>query len=103
MNNGIIRVSESKLRNIIKESVYRILNEASGLISPEDAEAQGFAVSSKDQKYQEGEFFIPKNIGIGYKVFYLKNGKLYPPVIANDNAQETPIGVWLPASSPNIV
>ena len=50
MNNGIIRVSESKLRNIIKESVYRILNEASGLISPEDAEAQGFAVSSKDQK-----------------------------------------------------
>lgn len=52
----------------------------------------------------DNEFIEPKNIGKAYKVFFLgKDGKLYPPVIANDGAKDTPIGVWLPASSPNII
>ena len=41
----------------------------------------------------------PKNTGIGYKVFYLKDGKLYPPMVANPNGADTPIGVWLDADA----
>jgi hypothetical protein len=33
-----------------------------------------------------------------YKVFVVKNGGLYPPMVANPNAQPTPVGVWLDAS-----
>lgn len=40
----------------------------------------------------------PKNTGIGYKVFYRgKDGKLYPPMVANPQGKETPVGVWLDA------
>ena len=41
----------------------------------------------------------PKNTGIGYKVFVLKNGKLYPPMVANPNGADTPTGVWLDADA----
>lgn len=39
----------------------------------------------------------PKKKGIGYKVFVLKDGKLYPPMVANPNGAATPVGVWLDA------
>ena len=45
----------------------------------------------------------PKNTGIGYKVFVLKNGKLYPPMVANPNGEDTPVGVWLDADAAPIV
>lgn len=42
----------------------------------------------------------PKRTGIGYKVFYLgKDGKLYPPMVANPNGADTPVGVWLNADA----
>lgn len=41
----------------------------------------------------------PKNTGIGYKVFYLKDGKLYPPMVANPDGADTPVGVWLDADA----
>lgn len=94
-------ISENILQVLIQECVKRVLSE--GLISPDDAREMGFAVPEEDVRYKEGEFFEPKNIGTAYKVFYQKNGKLYPPVIANEDAKDTPIGVWLPASSPVIV
>lgn len=40
----------------------------------------------------------PKNTKIAYKVFVVKDGKLYPPMVANPDGQETPVGVWLNAS-----
>ena len=73
------------------------------LISQNDAEKFGFAIKIEDLEYKEGEFKIPGKIGIGYKIFYLKDGKLYPPVIPNKNCAETPIGVWIPCSSPEII
>jgi len=80
------------------------MNIKENLITQEEAEKLGFAVKLEDIKYQDGEFVEPKNIGIAYKVFYLgKDGKIYPPIIANDNAKETEIGKWLLASSSNIV
>lgn len=39
----------------------------------------------------------PKKTGKGYKVFYLKDGKLYPPMVANLGGVDTPVGVWLDA------
>lgn len=35
--------------------------------------------------------------GKAYKVFRVKNGKLYPPMVANAGGSDTPIGVWLDA------
>lgn len=83
-----------------------IINEAKKpqLISPSDAAEMGFGVDPRDMAYQDGEFVEPKNVGIAYKVFFLgKDGKLYPPVIANDDGQPTNVGEWLLATSPNII
>ena len=41
--------------------------------------------------------YAPKKTGKAYKVFKVKNGKLYPPMVANAGGQDTPIGVWLDA------
>lgn len=41
----------------------------------------------------------PKVTGIGYKVFVQKNGKLYPPMVANPGGADTPVGVWLDAAA----
>lgn len=72
------------------------------LISPEEAELGGFAVPKEHLVY--GDFIEPQNVGKAYKVFFLgKDGNLYPPVIPNDDAIATPIGTWLPCSSPNII
>lgn len=35
--------------------------------------------------------------GIAYKVFLVKDGKLYPPMVANPGGVDTPVGVWLDA------
>lgn len=40
----------------------------------------------------------PKKTKIAYKVFVAKDGKLYPPMVANPDGQATPVGVWLDAS-----
>lgn len=39
----------------------------------------------------------PKKTGVAYKVFFAKNGQLYPPMVANPNGEGTPVGVWLNA------
>lgn len=41
----------------------------------------------------------PKKKGIGYKVFVLKDSKLYPPMVANPDGAATPVGVWLDADA----
>lgn len=41
----------------------------------------------------------PKKKGIGYKIFVLKDGKLYPPMVANPDGAATPVGVWLDADA----
>lgn len=41
----------------------------------------------------------PKKKGVGYKVFVLKDSKLYPPMVANPNGAATPVGVWLDADA----
>ena len=41
--------------------------------------------------------YKPQKTGKAYKVFKVKNGKLYPPMVANPGGEDTPIGVWLEA------
>ena len=41
--------------------------------------------------------YEPKKKGTAYKVFKVKNGKLYPPMVANPGGADTPVGVWLTA------
>ncbi len=48
-------------------------------------------------RLREGE--PPTKTGIGYKVFVMKDGKLYPPMVANPNGEATPVGVWLDADA----
>ena len=59
-----------------------MITEKTNLITPDEAQRLGFAISKDDLAYGDNEFHEPKNYGIAYKVFYLgKDGKLYPPVI----------------------
>lgn len=54
-------------------------------------------------KYRIREDEPPTKTGIGYKVFVLKDGKLYPPMIANPGGEATPVGVWLDADAAPVV
>lgn len=49
--------------------------------------------------YRMREDAPPTKTGIGYKVFVLKNGQLYPPMVANPNGAATPVCVWLNADA----
>lgn len=60
--------------------------------TPEQAE-----MSDAETKYSIGEEDPPKKTGVAYKVFYAKDGKLYPPMVANPGGEGTPVGVWLNA------
>lgn len=44
---------------------------------------------------------IPSKTGTAYKCFYLKNGKLYPPMVSNPNGEATPVGSWIDANVGN--
>ena len=41
----------------------------------------------------------PARHGAAYKLFYLKDGLLYPPMVANPGGVCTPMGVWLKAAA----
>ncbi len=58
-----------------------------------------FSTENDDIRYSMRTKSAPKKTGTGYKVFVLKDGKLYPPMVANPNGEGTPIGMWLDADS----
>ena len=41
--------------------------------------------------------------GKAYKLFKVVNGKLYPPIVKNTGAKETPTNVWIKCGSPEFV
>ena len=53
--------------------------------------------SDANTKYSLRKKDPPKKTGIAYKVFYAKDGQLYPPMVANPGGEGTPVGVWLDA------
>ena len=68
-------------------------------ISQSQSDVNDFVDSStgEDVKWSIREEEPPKKTLKGYKVFVVKDGKLYPPMVANPGGADTPIGVWLNA------
>lgn len=63
-----------------------------------DEQIVRYSLGESDVRYSIRTKPAPKKTGIGYKVFYRgKDGKLYPPTVANPNGEDTPVGVWLDA------
>lgn len=58
---------------------------------------QAIIFSDRDTKYSIREKDPPKKTGVAYKVFFAKDGQLYPPMVANPGGAGTPVGVWLDA------
>lgn len=55
--------------------------------------------TGEDVSYSLRQKPEPKKKGVGYKVFVLMDGKLYPPMVANPDGAATPVGVWLDADA----
>lgn len=53
--------------------------------------------TGENVRYSIREEEPPKKTLKGYKVFVVKDGKLYPPMVANPGGNDTPVGVWLNA------
>lgn len=78
-------------KNIIRSIEQAYVKTANGQVTnSETGEDVSFSLRQKPE---------PKKKGIGYKVFVLKDGKLYPPMVANPNGAATPVGVWLDADA----
>lgn len=78
-------------KNIIRSIEQAYVKTANGQVTNhETGEDVSFSLRQKPE---------PKKKGIGYKVFVLKDGKLYPPMVANPNGAATPVGVWLDADA----
>lgn len=78
-------------KNIIRSIEQAYVNTANGQVTnSETGEDVSFSLRQKPE---------PKKKGVGYKVFVLKDGKLYPPMVANPDGAATPVGVWLDADA----
>lgn len=78
-------------KNIIRSIEQAYVKTAKGEVTnTETGEDVSFSLRQKPE---------PKKKGIGYKVFVLKDGKLYPPMVANPDGAATPVGVWLDADA----
>lgn len=78
-------------KNIIRSIKQAYVKTANGQVTnSETGEDVSFSLRQKPE---------PKKKGIGYKVFVLKDGKLYPPMVANPDGAATPVGVWLDADA----
>ena len=78
-------------KNIIRSIEQAYVKTANGQVTnSETGEDMSFSLRQKPE---------PKKKGIGYKVFVLKDGKLYPPMVANPDGAATPVGVWLDADA----
>lgn len=78
-------------KNIIRSIEQAYVKTANGqVVNSETGEDVYFSLRQKPE---------PKKKGVGYKVFVLKDGKLYPPMVANPDGAATPVGVWLDADA----
>lgn len=85
--------------NRYKQAFHFNTKEDAEAFIQEEEDNNNILYRSDDTLYRIRESDPPINKGIGYKVFVLKNGKLYPPMVANPNGEETPVGVWLDADA----
>lgn len=78
-------------KNIIRSIEQAYVKTANGEVTNSE--------TGEDVSYSLRQKPEPKKKGIGYKVFVLKDGKLYPPRVANPDGAATPVGVWLDADA----
>lgn len=78
-------------KNIIRSIEQAYVKTANGEVTNSE--------TGEDVSYSLRQKPEPKKKGIGYKVFVLKDGKLYPPMVANPDGAATPVGVWLDADA----
>lgn len=78
-------------KNIIRSIEQAYVKTANGQVTNSE--------TGEDVSYSLRQKPEPKKKGIGYKVFVLKDGKLYPPMVANPNGAATPVDVWLDADA----
>lgn len=78
-------------KNIIRSIEQAYVKTANGEVTNSE--------TGEDVSYSLRQKPEPKKKGVGYKVFVLKDGKLYPPMVANPDGAATPVGVWLDADA----
>ena len=87
--------NEDNIREYYGETYY-LATDPNQIKSATDNTGE-FSEENEDVRFSIRTKPAPKKTGVGYKVFYLKNGKLYPPMVANQGGVDTPMGVWLDA------
>lgn len=88
------------------EGMYKAIksNQAMEAENQQEASYSGVMTQSEELSdmhvhYSRREEAPPTKTGIAYKCFLLKNGELFPPMVANPNGEGTPVGVWLNADA----
>lgn len=110
-NESAKRLYERIGEEVTSGEVYENLNQGYGvyrldksygntkwsLAGTNEDRAEAAEFSDSGIRYSLRKEDPPKKTLTGYKVFVVKNGKLYPPMVANPDAADTPVGVWLNA------
>ncbi len=108
-------INDGKLLSVDKEKALRYIdtdapiaptgnnkgaNSAAKIVQDFDTAKSFVGKNADTPQFSVRTTPAPKKTGIGYKVFYRgKDGKLYPPMVANPNGADTPVGVWLNADA----
>ena len=100
---GTILHAIQKIKSLLYGDFYKSVDALERIVEKAYVEtANGQVTNSEtgeDVSYSLRQKPEPKKKGIGYKVFVLKDGKLYPPMVANPDGAATPVGVWLDADA----
>lgn len=88
--------SEEEAEKLVRDYVTRKWpDRAFEVVDVEEFNEKDMEESLNEALAPDG--YAPKKVGKAYKVFKVKNGKLYPPMVANPGGADTPVGVWLTA------
>lgn len=100
---GTILLAIQKIKSLLYGDFYKSVDALERIVEKAYVEtAKGQVTNSEtgeDVSFSLRQKPEPKKKGIGYKVFVLKDGKLYPPMVANPDGAATPVGVWLDADA----
>lgn len=100
---GTILHAIQKIKSLLYDDFYKSVDALERIVEKAYVEtANGQVTNSEtgeDVSFSLRQKPEPKKKGIGYKVFVLKDGKLYPPMVANPDGAATPVGVWLDADA----
>lgn len=100
---GTILHAIQKIKSLLYGDFYKSVDALERIVEKAYVEtAKGQVTNSEtgeDVSFSLRQKPEPKKKGIGYKVFVLKDGKLYPPMVANPDGAATPVGVWLDADA----